>query len=247
MPRKKVAKKRKTTKKPIVAPDMYKNWKYGSGVDYDYDSHRDCEAHGCDSICRCEQLLNLRVTSVSVEYFARNICDDMNLNTKDMNHRILRYCVDRLVRIYGAYKPESWDLSATHGYYGEEVGSIHLEREVANDISSGIKNLLACDNPIEFVLNQEYDFLLPELQDQKWTIAKVMPKQVHLGAVGHMRKVDREASKVYAHYTGPVGVAIVDGAKSSVPQFRLIDGYHRFVSLMKEHPKTKFVEILINE
>lgn len=240
--------RKKTTKKPIVVPDMRQDWRWGSGVEYDYDVLYNCDEEGCreDGICRCGRLINLHATSVNVEYFAQTVCDKMNLNKKDMKHRILRYCVDRIVRLYGAYKPEYWELETRGGYYGEEIGSITLVNDVANDIRSAIQNLLAVDNPIEFVLNQEYDFLLPELQDKTWVIAKVMPKQVYLGAVGHMRKVDREASRIYAHYTGPIGVALVDGMGDGIPRFRLIDGYHRFVSMMKEHPKTRFVNILIN-
>ena len=236
-----MSRKKKSTNE-VVFPNLHQNWRYSSGVDYDYDSYRDCEANGCDGICRCERLMNLRVTSVDVNCFARNVCKEMKL-TDSTEHQILEYCIDRLLRLHRVYESNAWDLSASMSYYGEEVNSVRLDSSIASNLGKDIAVLLATENPIEFILQKEYDFLLPELIGQKWTVDSVPFKNIHLGAVRHMQKINQEASKIYANYTGVLAVCLP--AEDEKEHYRVIDGYHRVTTMQREHPKTRIAKIIV--
>ena len=59
-------------------------------LDISYDSIRDCERAGCDSLCRCERIVNERIDNIYPVSIANGIisthCDP-----------ILRYCAERII------------------------------------------------------------------------------------------------------------------------------------------------------
>jgi len=230
-------------KSEIRIPDMNKNWHYSSGVDYDYDTYSNCEAEGCDGICRCSRLTNLRVTHVNINYFADSVSNNMNLNQKDPQHLILRYCVDRILRLHKAYESSVWNVDVCSSYYGEEVCGVSLDSDLANNLKREFKKLLIAKNPIEFVLKQEYDHLLPELENENWELRKVPFKNLHLGAIRHMQKINRKESKIYENYIGALAVCLP--AEDEPDHYRVIDGYHRVTAMKRHHPKTRTATIVV--
>jgi hypothetical protein len=235
-----MAKKKKS--KAVKLPNLHESFLYyGPEVEWDtvYEHDHDEMADSYDAF-RYPKMVNVRVTSVNIDRLVSELCDKMNLKKKgDEKHKVLRYCVDRILRLLRVYDPDMWDVGTCRRYYGDELDKVELIHTKAQEVSECLENLLSADNPIEFVLKMEYHHLLPELEGQKWEVKSVYIKDVIAGSDHQMRKVDREAEEVYQNYDGPIGICLRNN-----DGYRLIDGYHRFWSAKKNNKRT--VKIVVN-
>lgn len=207
-------------------------------VEYDYDYDRDCESYGCDSICRCGQITNLTLKSVSLSPSMVSIQQLVSTKHTPPKNRhkayqpsvIEWYCIDRLLRIHKAYDVELYTASTCDGYYGEEVDNITFAN--ADAVCSDIAMMLAMAkdvDKIKFVLDKEYSYVLNVVNDTKEAVVeKLDPKTLTINT-DYALCVKRGASSYEFMGTLPVGV---------VHNGRLIDGYHRRAALdvTKKHP-----------
>jgi hypothetical protein len=217
-----------------------KSFKYCT--DYDYDSHRDCEHHGCDDegICRCGTIENAHINSVNIpsmvdeiysEYFDNSLASKRNSTINNIlggvSKEIDIYTIDRILRINGAYEPSNWDIQICGGYYGQEIDDILLEDSIARKIEDQINeafSIIDLTSRIEYLLKLEYGEVLPVLQGCQYSIEMVERDSIIFGSDEHYRKVNTKNLQHYSdkNYEGIRGIALVKDNK-----FRLIDGYHR--------------------
>jgi hypothetical protein len=211
-------------------------------TNYDYDTHRDCGAHGCDEegICRCETLENAHVVTVDIPSIVNEIYNsifDNSLSSKrnsainsilgGVSKEIDIYTIDRILRINKAYEPSNWEVQVCGGYYGQEIDDVLLENSVAQKIEDQINEALSIidlTSRIEYLLMLEYGNILPALQGRQYSIESVERDSIIFGSDEHYRKVNTKSLDHYSdkNYDGIRGIALVKDGK-----FRLIDGYHR--------------------
>ncbi len=221
------------------------NFKY-HGIDYDYDNIRNCEESGCndsDDYCRCSTIENARVVSVDVSYVAIEIYnlyfDDSKSSIRDAKLEsiifgtgkdINLYTIDRILRSYKIWDEHNWEIKIEGGYYGEEIGDIILESSIARRIKDEIENAFDCEtlnSRVEYLLNLEYGYLLPELKNISYEIDTIKKSDIVFGSIQHYKKVSSLNLEHYSdkNYHGIRGIVIVDGDK-----YKIIDGYHRLTS-----------------
>lgn len=194
-------------------------------VDVEYENGTDeCECG--DDYCRCSTIANARVEHVPYEKLAEEIAPGSLL---------LKYCVERILRHFKSLRDQNnWDIEIEGGYYGEELGEVKLNREVAETISNLLLSLEdATDNQlVETALQVEYGFVLPTLKDKTWTLEKVSVNDIDLVNTHHAANLNEDQVVTYRKEEKPiVGLALFVNGK-----FRVIDGYHR-VTAAKNNKK----------
>jgi len=206
-------------------------------VDYDYDegfhNHYECEEEG---ICRCSTIENLRIEDYSIASLSEELLKIYNWDYKNIKKQpIFVYALERYLRIivkkYGA--DEIFQAHVYDGYYGEEVKNVNIEDTT---IIAGLAHLptLNSDQLIEFVLIEEYGYLLPKLQNSVYTIETVLLKDIVIPNDSYVRKLDKDIIESYKNYDGIV--AILDGDN------HVIDGYHRIIAAQQgEKKKVKVI------
>lgn len=209
-------------------------------LELDYDTYHDCEAYGCDSICRCGRIENARVTGVSLSPGMFTVFEDKLTKHKEPHTRkvvvkfsdIEAYCVDRLLRIHKAYELSSYTPRICGGYYGEETNGADFDGgdALVDDVSK-LVNMSTDIEKVKFVLTREYSFLLDRIKDTtEVSIETITPKSLFKNDDYAMRVKNQKKPYEFAEGV-PVGV-VHDG--------RLIDGYNRFASLDQEK-KYRFI------
>jgi hypothetical protein len=192
-----------------------------SGIgDVEYENYYECR-HGSnccdDDYCRCGKIVDERVENIKISELVKEIC-----NSNDI---IFRYCVWRLAVIHKLYEGSNWSVKVCGGYYGQEIDGISLENnEFVRDVEMVEK--LSTNERLEYVLNKEYGFLLDSLKGKNYIIKSVDFNDLMAGNEGYKKKVDKN---IYDQsYNLPIGIYLKQEDK-----YKLIDGYHRYVSLAK--------------
>lgn len=220
--------------------------------EYDYDTDNDCEASGCDSICRCGTITNFQLTHVN----PRAIIGQL----KDLYvEGVESYCLDRIIQHSPAGRPDSYERSNTSGYYGDEVGNILLEEDHISHIVDTLSQFAALPSDVEkvkFALSREYGYLLPEMRNLKKVSIEIVPLD-KLSRV--MRKLNDEALEQYSkelrtydhkkhaeEYRVPDPITPRGFALKEPSGWRLIDGYHR-VAVVEQKTKDKVVMLVVGE
>ena len=101
------------------------------------------------------------------------------------------------------------------------IGRLDLWKDLSADIKKAHK--LSPSKKIDFILEKEYGYLLPDTINNKWEIKDINPKSVSYNT-SYYRKLPQV--KYPNEPDVPLGVYLQDGKD----KFRLIDGYHRFIS-----------------
>lgn len=211
------------------------------GVECNYERIYDCRSYGCDSICRCGRIEDTSIEDVNipdiVEILYQRYIGEDNLSQKRDNKlksilfgtgkELDIYTIDRIVRKYKLYDPESWEVNVVGGYYGEELDSIMLSPYIANKIEEEFDIAFSIDElngRVEYLLGLEYGSLLPELENCNYEVTEVDKKDVIFGSNDHYDRVKLKDLTHYdeKNYNGIRGVVLDKGDK-----FRIIDGYHR--------------------
>jgi hypothetical protein len=218
-----------------------------SGVEIDYDMAHDCEEHGCDYICRCGRITNIRIESIDKSYIASTIGKEILKELKtfklNMSHDILAYCLDRVLR-HLSLDESCFDIQYGSGYYGDEIYGIKYSgsNDLVRDIAILARSSSSMD-ALRFALEREYGYLLNILRDAKsCKIIEARPSDLVVPNKDHYMKLDKKAIEGYkkedfSEY--PVGVFIgIEG------KYRVIDGYHRCFALNSQK-KVKSCKIVV--
>lgn len=221
----------------VLTEDLQNDFKYV--VDHAYDEYfcndPNCGCQDGSDYCRCAHYENLRVEEISnanLGYIRKHF---LSVTKKKKaievkNTKFVEYCVDRLLRIYKVYDKNNWEISASQGYYGDEVDCVSLNcfNKIQEDLREIIK--LSPTKRIEFILMKEYGHLLEDVKGKRW-----VEKEVPVSSI----KINQHYCKKVDGYelTGlPVGIYLRDG-----DNYRLIDGYHRYVSLVASGAKKALI------
>lgn len=237
---------------------LEKDYKYG--IDYETEGYSDCNHHGCndEGICRCFQITDIKIKNIDILYISNSIFSEI-FNTKSkqykrdnklnqilygFNQEIDLYCIDRILRINRLWDPENWEKNWSRGYYGDEVDSIEISDPIYQKISSDISYILSLPSlkeKIEYVLIQEYGYLLEKIKPQKYEVIEVNKSDIIFGQDFYRKKVNTEL-EYYTdkHFDLIKGVCLLDNGK-----WRVIDGYHRLLSSKKG--RVKIISIYENK
>jgi hypothetical protein len=245
-----------------------KDFKY-LGIDYEYDTENSCSESGCDEerICRCGVILNAHIDRVDVCALANNIYDfyfdgsksqarDSSINSVlyGTGKAIDVYCIDRVLRCNKVWEDNRWNIEVEGGYYGQEIGQVTLDSAFANTIQNDIEKVISLrtiKEKINFLLELEYGYILPELEGCDYELSTVSLSDIVFGSDGHYRKIQRECVDHYMGegYSGIRGILKKDGAD----KYKIIDGYHRVyaaglgkLKVSQKSGKKSVIEDLIN-
>ena len=201
--------------------------------DYDYDIIKNCSEYGCDDICRCSKIENVRINSIpcffgEIQSFFKAF--------GELDH----YCIERILNCFGIYDPDFWEPQIGRGYYGEELENFSFNQ--ANEVNSYIDNLLSlkfdCEK-INYILKLEYGYILDSIKDKTdWSIKKVDKNLIKFGNEAYTSRLNRSTIIRYekSTYDMPICVCLPIDDK-----FKLIDGYHRFSALKNDVKKIKII------
>ena len=230
---------KKSSKKFEFTPSILnQNFHYSGIVDTEYDSYGppdgvcdcDIEASYC---CRCQVYEGLRVKNVSIEELVNAICNNID-------DKILRYCVDRILRFYKVYDNTCWEIDHPHSYYGEEIDSVKLiNPQIIIDTLNTMHSLADNISKINYVLELEYQYLLPVLAKcTKIEIVSTSAKNVIFGNDTYGRKIASSELGIYLDWKGISAICM----KLDNDKYKIIDGYHRICSLRKN---TRNIDIIV--
>jgi hypothetical protein len=233
---------------------------YYNGVSEDHNVTYDCENNGChdEGICRCGMITDVYITDVDITRISNIIYDTINDGDNDLSIKrnvkldlLLNgygkdmdlYMIDRILRKWKVYDPNSWDVDICGGYYGQEIEDILLKQNICDELNSEIIKALSIEplgERVEYLLKLEYNKILPELKESEWSLEIVDLDKIIFGSEHHVKKCKKEIEKGSVKYRGYFyddknyntvltklirGVAIKKG-----DNYRLIDGYHRCLS-----------------
>jgi len=212
-------------------------------VDADYDTYRDCEANGCDSICRCSTITNVEIESVSDPYIT--IKEDSGKNGRWVNYKpsgIELYCIDRIKVYTGVYEKDNWDIDVCSGYYGDELGPGTFNND--DLLENRIKEMIEMDNDLDkvlFVLELEYNFTADTIKDCNTAeVISINKKDVvtRFNENGFVRKND---TKYPRDIDTKIPICIVREG------LELVDGNNRMLDVLHNYPDKKIKVIKLWE
>jgi hypothetical protein len=209
----------------------FKNdFQYASGIDYDYDSERNCDG-GCESgdYCRCSKICDTRITHFDVTALKNHIVDSLK-NEKDLSDIVKDsftiYCIERLMVIHKMYDQENYEIEVSGGYYGEEIGGVTFSNfSQFHDDLSHLVYLKTNKGKMEFILMKEYGKILDKLKDVDWTIENVKLSEIE---VPNEKYADKLANENFEYLLKPSTHGVVLNKDENTRIFSLIDGYHRY-------------------
>lgn len=202
-----------------------------------------CDDQNCvqKEVCRCSVINDFSITFIDINTISKRIynhfyvygIDNVSLKRdRTINNIVYNYdedfdlyCVNRLVRINKLYEPSKWTHTIEKSYYGEEVKKIEIEESVYNMLISDIQNIKKLKTIKEkslYLLNREYGYILPGIEDKKFSIFSVNKKYIYFSNTSQIEKVIKEDRSLYLNDIPIKGVCIKDG-----DYWRVLDGYHR--------------------
>jgi hypothetical protein len=201
-------------------------------VDVDYAEDFDCENYGCTEggICRCSTIANAEVEDISPSALAS--C--WKRSAPGPLDALTLYGIERIISAAHLSKHD-FEVEVTGGYYGEEIGSVLLDINRAEEIEATVGEYFKQRNltdQVEFLLINEYGQLLPQLQGARYQLEKIDTSRLHFAAKTHASNLRQSVVERYrreqsyppfdAGADRPLGVVMFDH-----DHYRVIDGYHR--------------------
>jgi len=204
-------------------------------VDADYDTYRNCEANGCDSICRCNTITNIQITDVYDPHIS--IKEDSGKNGRWKQYKptdIELYCIDRIKVYSGVYDKDNWDIGAYRSYYGDELGPGTFNN--GDVLERRVKEMIEMDNDLDkvlFVLNLEYNFTADTIKDCNTAEVITVDKTgvvTRFNEDGFVRKDD---TKYPRDIDTKIPVCVVR------EELKLVDGNNRMLDVLYNYPDKK--------
>lgn len=205
------------------------NLEYGKNFIYciDYDVDYDWEM---------KNITGKKVRQVYMSLFHHEIIQSLALPSVTP---IYEYCLYRILISEKFYENKHWEIGVGRGYYGDEITDVTLNHDSYNKLCEHIKKLneLNDNQRIEYVLIEEYGYLLETIKNIDWQIKKIFVKDIVISQEVYVKKVE---NNIYDKtYKLPIGIYLKD-----VRGYKIIDGYHRYVSLSKGVRSNKQFEII---
>jgi hypothetical protein len=213
---------------------------YEDGVEISYSREYNCLENGCRDICRCSIIVDIetKVDTNRIIEKIYNIYFDDSLETKrnsklsellwDIGDNINLYTIDRISRYFKIW--DNIEVNKTGGFYGEEIESVKISNseKLVELINKGL-SINDLNSRIEYLLDLEYGYLLPELEKRNWELSEINIDDIEIRNESHLESVYNKDLKHYDTYKGIMGVVIL----TKNDKWRLIDGYHRLSKVKK--------------
>lgn len=213
-------------------------------VEYEYD-RTSCTGECGDDYCRCTKVINPRVESVN---YTSILCRIIEIFKKESP--ITLYCIDRIINRYGLSDTSNWEPEVTGGYYGEEVdGATFCDSE---KLITSISELLlkeSDDEKIEFILEHEYGYILPDASNKNWRITQVHIGDIKANNEQHYVKLNKDKIDEYCNIVKDdenyIIAICLPNEETGI--YRIIDGYHRYTAAEKNKSNNEWVYIVVGE
>lgn len=183
--------------------------------------YRNCENSG---ICRNKIISNFSIKKIidSSSLF-KDMIDKIYLRNVKSDVSFFEYALDRLFANFSKKRDLNEIFIANIGkrYYGEEILDIKIFSIDIIDILSIINNLNNTEL-INFVLENEYGYLLNELKNCYYTEDIIDINKVKISNPVYYNSLDSNIVYGYKDYKN--FISIID------KNYRIIDGYHRFAA-----------------
>jgi hypothetical protein len=224
---------------------------------YDIVQCKKISSYPCDNsckdegICRCFQIHSAEVMNPNISYLSKFMFNSYyDLNTLQFkrdnslnyillgyNNDIIVYFIDRILRINKVYKSDNWNVYWLRGYYGDEIKSVSINTDIFNKIDSDIQSLNSIQglsDMTRFILELEYGYVLKELEELDCEVIEVDKSLIIAGQDEYAKKIILDEEQHYRddNFDMVRAICLQDGKF-----YRLIDGYHRFLTTTKEKVK----------
>lgn len=249
---------------------MENNFRYS--VSWEDNGHHNCSDHGCrdEGICRCYRITSVDINYVDIgkitdEFFDQvfditsktwkrdDLIFDVLHGTHGESINFWHYCINRILTINKIYQPSFWEASWEHGYYGDEVESISIKKDIYKKIKESISEIQKLSNLsdiVKFLLKEEYGHILDKLVNKEnYKIEIVDIDSIYFPQNKHYETVIKEDLS-YINYNNRYskielqqtiqGICIKENNKYTV-----VDGYHRIANykLKNVSDKIKIISI----
>jgi hypothetical protein len=248
----------------MIIRDNYivdKNFYYNLNVDY--NTNYDCNSSGCDEegICRCGEIQDVEITNINITKIVDVIYEDIfgpvdRSSIRDSKLSYLLegfgkemdlYTIDRILRKYKVYDPSNWKIKTVSGYYGQEIGDVTINDDLAKKVQEKIFEALSIDfltERVEYLLNLEYGSILPDLQDSLYEIMDVKKDDLVFGSESNkkssLKEIEKYCTKVLGYHYDDRNyrVSLIKGVVIEKDgKYRVIDGYHRCLASERKYLK----------
>ncbi|KKM63404.1 hypothetical protein LCGC14_1511760, partial [marine sediment metagenome] len=148
---------------------------------------------------------------------------------------IVAYGVNRLMIHSPLADTSNWNVNIQQGYYGEETCGCNASPSDIYETAETIDEflLLKTDKSrVEFLLKNEYGYLLPTVENCKWSVIRVAVKDITLPNPDHYKRLDKKIVQQYRDTQDGLPQCVCVG-----DNFRLVDGYHRFAARQEKARK----------
>ena len=217
---------------------MIRDKDFLSSMKLTFDRSYHCDEIGCGTSCYCSTIGNCKITSIDVSDIVGKIYsiyfDDSDESKRDskinsifgISKEVDIYTIDRIVRHFKIWESHKWHISIIKKYYGEEIDKVSILSSVAKEIEDALENafsIIDLKDRINFLLNLEYGYLLPELENNNYTLLKVNKSELIFPVESNGERVEYYSDRNYFSIRGIV-----------TDKMRVIDGYHRLLSTDSE-------------
>jgi len=189
-------------------------------VDYESESGTSCDGTCGDYMCHHGTITVTGIRQVVVSSLVSTMGYSQTQETG--------FWVDRIMTALEVWQPDVWNVHIGHGYYGQEVQGITMDRELACRCDSQIAKVAALKTltaKVRLILKLEYGYLLPVIAKESWIRKSVPFKSLVFGQDEHYRRLSPRIREMYQNYPAKWPVAFC--VTSPDGKFRIIDGYHR--------------------
>ena len=213
---------------------MIRDKDFLNSIKLTFDRSYHCDEVGCGTSCYCSTITNCKITSIDVSDIVGEIysiyfdnSDETKRDSKinsifGISKDIDIYTIDRVVRHFKIWETYKWHISVIKKYYGEEVDKISILSSIAKEIEDKLEkafSIIDLKDRINFLLELEYGYLLPELKNTEYTLLKVNKSELIFPVESNGKRVDHYSDRNYFSIRGIV-----------TDKMRVIDGYHRLLS-----------------
>lgn len=235
----------KLTKEQVAQSIAQYNWQYCCQIDY--RTSYSCESSGCDDYCRCGQIHSTKVVSApDVSSFVRYCLGQLEMweNYSSMNKEWNTFFLDRLYSIRKMWDTSNYEVFVVGGYYGDEIHKVKsVNGDILNDIRflldsyKSPKMLLDHNSLCEYLLKAEYGYVHPRLEHRQYYIKTIPFTDIRIPNDSYYKKI---VCSWEIHPDAPVALVLFEDN-----EYKLMDGYHRYMGCQNKKPKN--VSVLVAE
>jgi hypothetical protein len=194
-------------------------------ISYDINGSYDCENHGCydEGICRCYRINDVKILNVDISSMSNIIFshffDTNSLEYKRDNkineivygfdNEVDIYCIDRILRLNKLYDKDNWEPCWGPGYYGDELETIDMKQSIYDKVINLIEKLKkykTLKEKIEFILIEEYGYLLNKIKNKNYKIVEVNSNDIIYTQSSYVEKVKEKNETIYKKFFFPIKI-----------------------------------------